>query len=206
MRNIAARGTENITICSDAYVKILSVFATKQFGQELIMKRDDRVAPELKHPQRIIPDLNAPIMPGVCLAGILIGSRFEPAPEDGHKYEVQKRGDSVIYSLHAVKVWTRDGLVYQVAALDGYRGTLPNGIGIGSTILEVEERCRCEVIEDENDDLITPCLPGWSFDTTEWKSNRRPNEKRDALTIVNSSQGLNENRDAKTTIICVFKP
>jgi len=168
--------------------------------------KEDGSEQDLNHPHGTIPDISAPIVPGVCAGGIFIGSRFAPPPEDGDKYEIQRRKDSVVYSLHAVKVWTRNDLVYQIGVYEGYRGVMPEGIGVGSTISEVEDRFHCDVVEDPDGDLVTPCFPGWSFDTAEWNGSRNMNEKSDTVIEFDNRRGVIENLDAPIKVICVFKP
>jgi hypothetical protein len=70
----------------------------------------------------------------------------------------------------------------------GYSGTLPEGIGIGSSIDDVE-RSIGMVEEDMQDNLIVVGYPGWCFDTEVWTGHR-----------------LADSRNAKITEIFVFRP
>jgi hypothetical protein len=118
----------------------------------------------------VIPDLDAPIVPGVSCAGILVGTEMgalSSVPEPA------LRSDQ-IYRFHhfqSVRVLSVRGIVVQVGALEGYRGLLDGKIGIGSTIAEVEEWCACRVEEGEDDELVATGMSGWCFETDEWKGN-----------------------------------
>jgi hypothetical protein len=127
----------------------------------------------------VIPDLDAPIVPGVSCAGISIGCEIkalltvpEPVLRPVQKYE--------FHQFQSVKVWSVSGVIVQIGALEGYRGLLDGKIGIGTTIAEVEDWGACTVTEGEYDELIAAGKPGWSFETEQWNGNHKIDMNRDS--------------------------
>jgi hypothetical protein len=82
-----------------------------------------------------------------------------------------------------VSVWVREECVCQVGVSQGYSGTLPEGIGIGSSIAEVE-RLIGRVEEDVYDNLIVIGYPGWCFETEEWLGHRIEDNRGARITEV----------------------
>ncbi len=74
-----------------------------------------------------------------------------------------------------------DGFVRQIGVTGCYQGKLQNGIGLGSTIKDVERAFGAEVFEDEDDNLAVTRAPGWCFDTQEWGGDHTLNHNRSAL-------------------------
>ena len=128
-------------------------------------------------------DLDAPIIPGKSAAGVFVGSPVSELLSTVGAYSTMKLSNEEMHDLGMVKVWTKDGTVIQVGVFPGYRGTLHPGIGIGSTISEVEESLGCSVEEDEGDNLVVPTSPGWCFETEEWKTPKNVSNNRNARIV-----------------------
>ena len=133
-------------------------------------------------------DLDAPIVPGKSAAGVLVGTAVSELLSTVGAHTITKLSGAERHDLGMVKVWVEGGVITQVGVYSGYRGMLQPDIRVGSTISEVEESFGCSVQEDEEDNLVVPTSPGWSFETEEWKSPQ----------IVSS------NRNARIVSICVF--
>ncbi len=136
----------------------------------------------MRKEQRRRLDLTALITPGKSAAGVLLDERTSalPLPLKSAPLSGLERLD---YS--SVSVWVRQGTVCQICVHQGYSGTLPEGIHIGSTIADVE-RLIGRVEEDSEDNLIVAGYPGWCFETEEWHGH-----------------GIDDNQDARITHICV---
>ena len=62
----------------------------------------------------------------------------------------------------------------QVGAFEGYRGRTPEGIGLDSTIAEIQA-CYGEAQPLGGEGMIQlPGLPGIGIETTEWSTGDRP--------------------------------
>ena len=134
-------------------------------------------------------DLDAFIVPGKEAAGISLGVGVSELLANVSPQLITTLSDGLKYDLGTVKVWVQSGIVTQIGVYSGYRGILPPAIHIGSTIAEVETCFGCSVTEDEGDNLIVPCSPGWCFDTESWGSSHR----------------ITDNRKARIAEIFVFK-
>lgn len=128
----------------------------------------------------MIPDLSDPIVPGRSAAGILVGSPVDELLARSQPLQTERRSEYVLHEFPSVRVWSLGGVITQIGVFEGYRGTLEQKIGIGSSIAEVEDWCGCKVVEDEEDNLIAEGRPGWCFETTVWVGNHRVENNRDA--------------------------
>jgi len=128
-------------------------------------------------------DLDAPIVPGQSAAGVLVGSAMSKLLSAAGEHSTTKLSGSERHDFGVVKVWAKNGVIIQVAVYSGYRGTLQPGIRIGSTISEVEKSFGCSVQEDEEDNLVVPTSPGWSFETGEWKGPQTVSNNRNARIV-----------------------
>jgi hypothetical protein len=135
-------------------------------------------------------DNDAPIVPGKSAAGIFVGGLVSELLATDPTRSTTKLSDSEAHDLGAIKVWANDGIITQIGVYSGYRGVLEPGVRIGSTIADVEEHFRCSVEEDEEDNLVVPNSPGWSFEAEQWAT----------------PQTVSKNRHAKIISIYVFKP
>lgn len=135
-------------------------------------------------------DLDAPIFPCEAAAGIHIGDDVRKLLAFATPDEVSKLTEFTIFRFGPVKVWSSSHLVTQIGVYSGYRGTLSNRIGLGSTIGDVERFYGRKVIEDDDDNLIVADSPGWCFETEEWLGNH----------------SIEENVSRRITEIFVFKP
>jgi hypothetical protein len=128
------------------------------------------------------PDIRAPIIPGKSAAGFLLGSRIDDfliRPE-----LVENRSQFLVHAFPFVKVWAMNGLITQIGVYEGCRGTIDDQIRIGSTIAEVESWCDCQVVEDDEDNLIVTGHPGWCFETNEWIGNHTVEDNRKASIVA----------------------
>jgi hypothetical protein len=136
--------------------------------------------PEVGNGYIDIPDLRASIVPGFSSAGIEIGSRIEDLFSQSQPGGTERRSEYLVHDFVSVKVWSLNGLVIQIGVYQGYRGTLDHKIGIGSSIAEVEDWCRCQVVENDEDNLIAMGWPGLSFETNQWVGNHTAERNRNA--------------------------
>jgi hypothetical protein len=134
-------------------------------------------------------NLDDVIVPGESAAGIRVGQRINQVLAMEGSVEAERFHGIEKYVFGAVTLWARDGLITQVGVRAPYTGKLASGIGIGSTIGEVESAVG-RIGEDDEDNLVVPTSPGWCFETEVW---RRGKSARD-------------NRAAKITEIFVFSP
>jgi hypothetical protein len=125
-------------------------------------------------------DLNAPIIPGLSAAGIRVGSEHSELAEAGQSKPERIHGNDVKYRLGAVTLWVNDGLIEQVSVRSPYRGKVNGLIGIGDRIADVQAAFG-PVVEDDDDNLVVPALPGWCFETEDWLSGRTPDGNGDAV-------------------------
>jgi len=116
-------------------------------------------------------DLDAPILPSEAAAGIHMGDDISKLLAFATPDEASKLTDFTIYRFGPVRVWSSFNRVTQIGVYGGYRGTLRDRIGIGSTIAEVKALFGKEVQEDDDDNLIVVDNAGWCFDTEEWRGN-----------------------------------
>ena len=129
-----------------------------------------------------IPDLYAPIIPGKSAAGIEVGGTVKGFIQRAMPTLTTEFSTVVVrYEFGpVVKVWVRQGVVDKVGVYAGYHGLLDGKIGFGSTIAEIEDWCRGQVEEDEEDNLIAPESPGWCFDTEYWVGDHTVSSNRNA--------------------------
>lgn len=135
-------------------------------------------------------DLNAPIVPAKSAAGVSIGDSVAPLLAT-----IRPRSTRTLYfgeshDLGEIRVWAKDGVVYQIGVYSGYRGILEPNIHIGSSIADVENSFGCTVQEDEDDNLVVPNSRGWCFETEEWRA---------PMTVSN-------NRQRQIVSIFIFNP
>jgi hypothetical protein len=126
--------------------------------------------------QSLTPDLDAPIVPGISAGGILIG---HIAHLRGGIAKLSS-GREIVDQFQSLKVWSAAGRVIQVGVYDGYRGLIEGRIGIGSSIVDIEEWCGCSVTEDAEDNLIVAARPGWCFETEPWTGGHSVTMNRNA--------------------------
>lgn len=84
--------------------------------------------------------LKAPLIPNKQAAGIKIGAKTELVQELwGEPNEIEQiRLDFVRWAYDNVWFWLKAGKVDQIGVYPGYQGKTKEGIGIGSTRVEVE--------------------------------------------------------------------
>jgi hypothetical protein len=129
-----------------------------------------------------IPDLNAAILPGRSAAGIEIGSAMtesEVRPDS-----VRRLAGCTVFDFKSVSVWIKDGLVTQIGVHAAYEGALGQMIRIGSTLAEVSQWAGCKIIEDEEENLVLECLPGCSFETSDWAGEEIKNNMNAPITWI----------------------
>lgn len=130
----------------------------------------------------IMIDLNGSVVPGQGAAGLHLGAPLATVlAELG--VPVRRRRGLFKYELPPLKIWSLDGLIQQILVEDPYQGRLPHGIGIRSTIAEVEQSIG-HVVEDAEDNLVTPTLPGWGFETELWSGHDLARNKSARITAI----------------------
>lgn len=106
-----------------------------------------------------VPDLEAPIVPGRSLGGVEVGAPPGELLGSSRRPRVE---------IGPVVVWLSEGIVHQVGARAGYRGlVLGTGIGLGSSLADVERELG-RVVEDEEDNLVVEGCPGLVLETEAW--------------------------------------
>ncbi len=70
------------------------------------------------------------------------------------------------YRAGFLDLWVTDGLVSQIGLYSGYQGRLAKGIGIGSTVVEIE-RALGKVGLDGEGNRVVRGSPGWCFEVEE---------------------------------------
>lgn len=129
-------------------------------------------------------NLHAAITPGQGAAGIPLGTRFECLLEEAKPHQIRRLSEKLsLCDFGPVKVWTKDGLVDQIGVSNGYLGSLPNGVHVGSSIADVEKCCDSTIEEDHEDNLIVCGSPGWCFETEEWAKDSTLAQNRNARVV-----------------------
>lgn len=114
-------------------------------------------------------NLDAPIMPGKSAAGISIDDSIEDILLQAQPFTITDLSQEKRYQFGSVSLWVNDkGKIKQIGLYPGYRGKIADLIGIGSTISEVIGSLGI-VVEDEEDNLVVEGLPGWCFDSSQWR-------------------------------------
>ena len=113
-------------------------------------------------------DPEAPILPGVGVAGIALGEPAEAVLRAlaGVSVEAEPLINTCLqaptgvirYRSADLDFWATDGVVDQVAVHGAYRGTLADGIGLGATLAEVAEHLG--PYADDAGMVVVPGLSG----------------------------------------------
>lgn len=112
-------------------------------------------------------NLYEPIIPGSCAAGIRLGDSIEAILARHKPLTVhQLYPGASKYLFQGVSLWVTDGRIDQIGVRAPYGGKLPEGIGLGATIAQVEASIGA-VMEDDYDNLVVRNSPGWCFETEE---------------------------------------
>ena len=120
-------------------------------------------------------DLNAPIIPGESAAGVRLGQPIKDILVRQTPDAVIELTDCEKYQFGSVRLWVSSGKISQIGLYADYRGRLKEGIGIGSTVEEVQTLLG-KIEEDEDDNLVVVGTPGWCFETEEWLEGRQPEQ------------------------------
>ena len=85
--------------------------------------------------------LKAPLRPNKKAAGVKVGAKTETVKTLwGEPVESEQAGSTLVRWLYGeVWFWIKNGRVHQIAVYAGYEGRTREGIGIGSTRMEVED-------------------------------------------------------------------
>lgn len=136
-------------------------------------------------------DLDADIEPGRAAAGLVLGDSVSSLRGLGRPIRPHASCVGVeIIDLGPVQVWATDGEIDQILVRSGYAGTIAGTqVGIGSS-LDRFVREVGQLIEDDDDVLLCPAVPGISVETTAWSGPRR--------------EAIDANLDSTITDIWVF--
>jgi hypothetical protein len=138
-------------------------------------------------------DLDATLKPGKSAAGLKLGTRAALAADAvSPRKRKQLAAEAELVDFGPVLVWTKHGMIIQVGVRDGYRGSVANtAIRIGSTLHDVINAIG-QVLEDDEDNLIVPSLPGLCFETETWRGDP-------------GNQTVAQNLDARITEFFVYQ-
>src|SRR5688500_14542042 len=105
-------------------------------------------------------DLNAPIIPGESAAGIRVGQPVDSILAGDTPDAVVELHGCTRFEFGPVRLWVTNGKVSQVGVYAGYLGSLRQGVGVGSTLGQVQLTLG-RVVEDEEDNLVVEGMHGW---------------------------------------------
>lgn len=139
-----------------------------------------RERPSLRYAPRML-DVAAPIEPGRGLGGLAIGAAVDAILGQHRPLRViEIPGDDedpdgvTIHSFGSIRTWSVKGRIVQIGAFEGYAGTTPEGIGIGSTIAELAATCGEARPSGADGFIVLPSRPGVGIETTEWSTGGKP--------------------------------
>jgi hypothetical protein len=118
-------------------------------------------------------DLRAIISPGLSAAGLAIGDPIPEIPPDKERNLVFISGQEMTESTYGpVIILSQHDRIAEISLTEGFEGRTEKGIGIGSTLGEVETLYGEVKLEDSEELFFTPSTPGWCFDTrgTHWEA------------------------------------
>ena len=127
-------------------------------------------------------ELCAPIIPGESAAGLHIDQLMSEILDQKTPASVKHLENVIRYKFGPVWVWARNNRVDQIGLFHGYQGELPQGIGVGAQMQEVNKTIG-DIFEDEEDNLCVVDSPGWCFETSPWR-NGHETDKNLAAVIV----------------------
>jgi uncharacterized protein (TIGR02996 family) len=130
--------------------------------QRLVVLHQQTDPTWVRQVRRSLLDPEAAIVPGVSAAGIAIGSPAAEVLAAVPPHDVAPLGGMLRYRLGLLDLWVENGRITQIGLYFGYHGRLAEGIGIGSTIAEIEEVAG-PVTHDDEDNLIVRGSSGWCF-------------------------------------------
>jgi len=115
-------------------------------------------------------NINAPIVPGVEAAGIVLGSQVAELISEERPNSVRQLYTCDVFEYRDVKIWAdpSTGVIDQIAVYGGYTGMTSDGLKIGTTLREVAEKIG-RPYEDDEDCLMIEGLPGIALETSEWR-------------------------------------
>jgi hypothetical protein len=117
------------------------------------------------------PDLEAPIVPGRSLGGVEIGALASEAWGETRDLNSSSPAQPSRVEMGPIVVWLSKGFVHQVGAREGYRGSvLGTGIGLGSSLADVERELG-RVVEDDEDNLVVEGWGGLLLETEAWSGD-----------------------------------
>jgi hypothetical protein len=138
-------------------------------------------------------DLDADIEPGHAAAGLALGDPIASVRGLGRSIRPHASCIGVeIADLGPVQVWATHGAIDQILVRSGYAGTIAGTqVGIGSSLGRFVREVG-QLIEDDDDVLLCPAVPGISVETTAWSGPGRC--------------AIDANLDSTITDIWVFPP
>ena len=120
-------------------------------------------------------DLDALIIPGESAAGIRLGQPIQGILAHQSPDVIIEIHDLEKYEFGSVHLWVESGKITQIGVYQEYRGCLKEGIGIGSTVEEVQNLLG-KIEEDEDDVLVVAGMSGFCFETEKWFEGRQPEQ------------------------------
>lgn len=117
----------------------------------------------------MIIDLCAPIIPGKSAAGFVL---YERVPSSFHGLMPVKREVSDIFGpldlytvvTPEVKIMVHQQVVVSIKVYSGYVGKLCEEVGVGDLLADLEHTVG-PWLEDDEDNVVIPSLPGVAIDT-----------------------------------------
>jgi hypothetical protein len=120
------------------------------------------------------PDLDAPIVPGRCAAGVTLGASAEIFDRGREGWQAESVARGVLLRQGPVTVWLEGGVVVQVMVGRGYRGGFMEQLRVGSAVGELTA-LGLRWLEDDEDALVLEGVPGISFEVSpdDWTHHMR---------------------------------
>ena len=119
-------------------------------------------------------DLGADIVPGRAAAGLALGDSIVPLRHLGRALAVHEScREAEILDLGPVQVWATGGLIEQILVRGEYAGRIARtDVRIESPLGQFVHEVGA-LIEDDDNVLLFPAVPGISMETTAWSGPDR---------------------------------
>ncbi len=107
-------------------------------------------------------DLNAELVPNKTGAGVTLGQSIASVLDVTQPKSVEPRNGCRVFKFDSIWLFEKEGVISQICVFAGYAGKIAGGVGIASTVAEVEAAIG-PAVEDEGDCFDVPAMPGWCF-------------------------------------------